>query len=465
MPELELPYNSDAERGLLSCLFLDNTLIPECISRKLKDTDFYNKPAQFIYSAMLTLYYKNMSITPVTVEDELKTMKVLDVCWGIEQLYNLCVLELTTNAFNDLLSIVIARSKQRQFIREVKKILPMAYDTSSDDVMSKLRVATHWLLNSNTSDTRGWLIWTAFDKLVEDLKAGGLKPICNTGYTSLDNYTKGFCETAVWVVWARSWHWKSTFCLNLLVNACKQWIKCGYFSLEVNQQEISEKILSMFWKIPSQAFNASDIDERVLKRIEEVQNDVAPVKENLYVYDKLNRYEDIVSQIYALAWQWVKLFCVDHLLLVKTDWKRNNRVSELWDIVNGLKWIAQELDICIIMVSQFNRKVEDRMDKEPKMSDFNGSSDIENIANVAIGLQRMEYLEWDCCDEYDKNTMDCYILKNRKNPIGNIRFSTDMSMSIIKDLEEKDLNSNRNIINSSIEELSDSIEVEEEMPF
>lgn len=431
MPDQELPYNSEAERGLLSCIMIEPTLIPECISRKLKDTDFYNRNAQHIYQAIISLYYKNMSITPITIGDELQTMKVLDACWWVDALYTLNVLELTTSAFSDYLSIVIARSKQRQFIREVKKIIPIAYDTSSDDVMSKLRVATHSLLNWDLSESRWWQIGKAYDKLIETLKAWWLKPICKTWLDQLDYYTKGFWETAVWVVGARSWHWKSTFCLNLLINACKQWVKCCMFSLEVNEQEISEKIMSNIGWIPSQAYNAQEVDKTIIERIEAIEPEVKPIKENLYVYDKLNRYEDIVSQIYALAWQWVKIFCVDHLLLVKSTEKRQNKANEIWDVVNGLKSIAQELDICIILVSQFNRRVDDRMLKEPQMSDFNGSSDIENIANVAIWLQRMEYYDKDNCMDEDKNTIDVYILKNRKNPIANLRFKCDMSTSRI----------------------------------
>ena len=431
MPELELPFNSEAERWLLSCIMIDSTLIPECISRKLSDKDFYNKNAQYIYQAIMSLYYKNMSITPITIWDELQTMKVLDLCWGVDALYQLNVLEFTTNAFNDYLSIVIARSKQRQFIKEIRRIIPMAYDNSSDDVMSKLRVATHSLLNWDLSESKWWQIWKAYDKLIATLKAWWLKPICNTGLTELDYYTKGFWETAVWVIWARSWHWKSTFCLNLLINACLQWVKCCMFSLEVNEQEISEKIMSNIWWIPSQAYNSNEVDAKVLERIESIEPKVKPIKENLYVYDKLNRYEDIVSQIYALSWQWVKIFCIDHLLLVKSTEKRQNKANEIWDIVNGLKSIAQELDVCIILVSQFNRRVDDRIIKEPQMSDFNGSSDIENIANVAIWLQRQEYLDKEDCMEEDRNTIDVYILKNRKNPIANLRFKCDMSTSKI----------------------------------
>ena len=431
MPDYEIPYNSEAERGLLSCIMIDSTLIPECISRKLKSSDFYNTNAQRIYEAIMSLYYKNTSITPITVSDELKTMRVLESCWGIDALYSLAVLEINASLFIDYLNIVIARSKQRQFIKEIRRILPMAYDTSSDDVMSKLRVATHSLLNWDLSDSRWGQIGKAYDKLIETLKAWWLKPICNTWLDTLDYYTKGFGETAVWVVGARSWHWKSTFCLNLLINACLQGVKCCMFSLEVNEQEISEKIMSNIWGIPSQAYNAQAVDESIIKRIEEIEPKVEPIKKNLYVYDKLNRYEDIVSQIYALAWQGVKIFCVDHLLLVKSTEKRQNKANEIWDIVNGLKSIAQELDVCIILVSQFNRRVDDRMIKEPQMSDFNGSSDIENIANVAIWLQRQEYLDKDSCMEEDKNTIDVYILKNRKNPIANLRFKCDMSTSKI----------------------------------
>lgn len=425
----ELPYNSWAERWLLSCIMIEPTLLPECISRKLKWTDFYNKNAQTIYEAILWVYYKNMSITPVTIADELQTMKMLDTCWGLDALYQLNIVEINANSFYDYLDIIVARSKQRQFIREIQKILPMAYDTSSEDVMSKLRVATHWLLNSDLNSNEGWLIWKAYDGLIDTLKNWWLKPICYTWYDILDTYTQGFWETAVWVVWARSRMWKSTLCLNMLMNACKQWVKCCYFTLEINPQEVSAKIMSNVCWIELNELNATWLTDSVIERIKAWEEEARPIKENLYVYNKTRRYDDIVSQIYALSWQWVKLFCLDHLLLVETSSKRQNKANELWDIVNWLKWIAQELNICIILVSQFNRRVDDRIGWEPQISDFNGSSDIENIANVALWIQQIEMIDKDMCDDSDRNTMDIYILKNRSWAVANMRYKCDMSLS------------------------------------
>lgn len=490
MPDMQLPYNSDAERGLLSCILIEPTLIPECISRKLKSDDFYNVNAQHIYNAIINLYYKNMSINPVTVGDELKTMKVYELCWWLEALYELNAFEFNTEPFSDYVSIVISRSRQRQFIREIKKIIPLAYDNSSDDAMSKLRVATHSLLNSEFNSSEWGLLGKSYDKLVDAMKAGWLKPICYTWFDLLDEYTKGFWETAVWVVWARSRMWKSTLCINMLINACKQWVKCCLFTLEVNAQEVSEKIMSNICWIDSAEFNASWMTDEVLQKIEEWEAEVKPVKENLYIYDKTRRYEDIISQIYALSWQWVKIFCIDHLLLIKSQEKRQNKVNELWDMVNGLKWIAQELDICIILVSQFNRRVDDRYDNEPRISDFNWASDIENIANVALGIVQVEMIDKDWCAEEDKNTMDIYILKNRKNPIANFRYKCDMAYSKVydwwtitwsqdskkreekkkKELIKKDLKKTENTLyNKSIEDIASWVEIDslsdDDMPF
>ena len=476
MPDQKLPYNYEAERWLLSCVMMDTTLLSECISRQLKETDFYDRTAQLIYKAMLELYYKNMDISPITLQDVLMDMKVIDQIGWIEYLYELNIAELSTNNFLDYLTIVLTRSKQRQFIREVQKILPMAYDTSSDDVMSKLRVATHWLLNGDLSEDRGWKIGVAYDKLVDTLKAWWLQPICNTWFELIDAYTKWFWETSVWVVGARSGMWKSTFVLNMLINACQQWTKCCLFSLEVNAQEISEKIMSNICWIPSQDYNAQEVDESVFQKIDACEDCVKPVKENLYVYDKLRRYQDIVSQIYALSGQWVKIFCIDHLLLVQTDTKRQNKATELWDIVNWLKWIAQELNICIILVSQFNRKIDDRIGWEPQLADFNGASDIENIANVAIWLLRQEYVDKDYAIAEDKNTIDVYILKNRKNPIANFRYRCDMSISkifddwVVKrwdsrvtDKSKKDLKSQTNTVKQNVEEFNiEDYEIESE---
>ena len=57
---------------------MDTTLLSECISRQLKETDFYDRTAQLIYKAMLELYYKNMDISPITLQDVLMDMKVID---------------------------------------------------------------------------------------------------------------------------------------------------------------------------------------------------------------------------------------------------------------------------------------------------------------------------------------------------------------------------------------------------
>ena len=192
----------------------------------------------------------------------------------------------------------------------------------------------------------------------------------------------------------------------------------------------------MIWWIPSQAYKWKASPE-LLERLKETKTKAKQMLRNFIIFDKINRYEHICNEIYAQAGQWVKIFCVDHVLLIKWDKKSSNNARDIWEIVNGFKQVAQELGVCIILISQFNRDQDKRMDPDPKMSDFNGSSDIENIANVAIWLLRPEYFD-KYCDAQDKGILKVFILKNRWGmvPSMEIRLWCDMALSQVWDNPE-----------------------------
>lgn len=432
------PNSVDAEKSLLACLLIEpKDYLSICISSKLVESDFYTRSHWYIYKAILTLYNSNRLIDCVTVSDELSKMWQLDYIWGIDYLWDLVSYIMSTSWFIDWLKIVKEKSALRNIITMINSAKAKAMSQwDSEQILAWLRTDFYKFLNNDVIDS-GWCsLEEAYDKLVDDMENWWLEPICRTWFKSIDDYVSGFTETAIWVIWARSSQGKSTFAHNLLMNAVNQWVKVCLFSMEMNRAEVVQKVTSMIWWIPSQAYKWKASPE-LLERLKETKTKAKQMLRNFIIFDKINRYEHICNEIYAQAGQWVKLFCVDHVLLIKWDKKSSNNARDIWEIVNGFKQVAQELGVCIILISQFNRDQDKRMDPDPKMSDFNGSSDIENIANVAIWLLRPEYFD-KYCDAQDKGILKVFILKNRWGmvPSMEIRLWCDMALSQVWDNPE-----------------------------
>ena len=435
-----LPNNVDAEKSLIACLLMEpKQNISVCITWKLSESDFYSREMWEIYRCMLSLYTHWTEIDFVSLADELAK----DWRGNLTQEYLMELSAIIMSYQNILTYIKIVKEKSalRQLIKmcQVSKTRAMA-QWDSAEILWDLRKEFYTFLRKDVLDSWGCTLDDAFNDMIKAMDEGWLKPICNTWFKSLDSYVVGFMETAIWVIWARSSHGKSTLALNLLMNAVNQWIKVCLFSLEVDRQEIVQKIVSISWWINSQEYMWTPT-ETFKKKLEDTRDSLNGWLKNFVVFDKIKRYSQICSEIYAQAQQWVKLFCVDHIILIDNERKNsNNSARELWDVVNWFKWLAQELNICIILISQFNRWIDKRVLKDPQLSDFSGSSDIENIANVALWLFRPEYEEkWDVAPE-DKGKLDVYVLKNRWWPIppDKIRMWCNMWISMVWDLDVQD---------------------------
>lgn len=408
-----LPSNVEAEKGLLSCLIIEPTYMSIAISNKLEPKCFFLKEHWMIYEAMLDIFYDWAVMDYITIGDRLTKRWNYEKVWWEDYLLELVAFSITTSPFLEYLKVVLENYKLRMLISSMNTLTAKAMEhESSDKILANLRLDYYNFLNGESLEKWWATLEEAYDWLIKSLEEWWLKPICRTWYKELDDYVWWFTETAVWVVGARSSHGKSTLALNFLINAMLQWVKTCLFTLEVDRSEIAQKAVSILWGIPSQAYKADPTPELIAK-VKEEREKRADILKKLVIFDKINRYEHICNEIYAQASNWTKIFCVDHIILVQSQKKTWTSARDIWDIVNGFKQIAQELNVCIILISQFNRDLDKRIIQEPKMSDFNGSSDIENIANVALWLWRPEFWEKDDCPKELKWVLQVYLLKNR----------------------------------------------------
>jgi len=115
---------------------------------------------------------------------------------------------------------------------------------------------------------------------------------------------------------------------------------------------------------------------------------------------------------------------VDYLQLMSGEGMKfaGNRVLEISEISRALKELAKELSVPIVVLSQLSRNVEQRIDKQPQLSDLRDSGAIEQDADGVLMLFREEYYD---TDTDRKGATDVFVRKNRNGPIGEVELYFD----------------------------------------
>ena len=111
------------------------------------------------------------------------------------------------------------------------------------------------------------------------------------------------------------------------------------------------------------------------------------------------------------------LVVIDYLQLMSTGKRSENRVQEISQLTRGLKIMAKELDVPILLLSQLSRAAEQRQGHKPMLSDLRDSGSIEQDADIVLFLYREDYYEEDTENRTDAQ---CIIAKNRHGSTGEV---------------------------------------------
>jgi replicative DNA helicase len=228
------------------------------------------------------------------------------------------------------------------------------------------------------------------------------------------------------------------------------------FSLEMGDIDISTRILSdemhaiginvPFWAIKSGRFKEAYFNTMIdaTRRLQD-QPLIIEQQPNLSLAQISSRIRQ------AKRRQGIKWAAVDHLGLVKPSERyKGNKASELGEVTSGLKGLAKELGIPILLLAQINRQVESRDDKRPQLSDLRDSGRIEEDADVIVMLYRKayyllrsqppagvaEHIKWQQDLEQWHDKLDLGIEKNRNGPTGSVRVFVDIGSNAIRDLPD-----------------------------
>ncbi|MEN3012866.1 MAG: DnaB-like helicase C-terminal domain-containing protein [Dictyoglomus thermophilum] len=232
----------------------------------------------------------------------------------------------------------------------------------------------------------------------------------------IDEITGGINKGEFIIVGARPSVGKSALLINLAYILSKD-KNIAFFSLEMSKKEIIYRLISLISQVPLYRLKTADISDEEMDRIKNACIEISQL--NIYLCDNSSiKISEIYNEIKFSDVKFDIVF-IDYLQLLQKEGKAENRVSEITKISRDIKVMARDLDIAIIVASQLNRNVENKVEKRPQLSDLRESGSLEQDADQVWLLFREDYYDKSKRKEIVEVEID--IAKNRNGKIGVVK--------------------------------------------
>lgn len=422
-----MPQALDLEEVVLGASMLDKEAF-SIIVEKLRPDTFYLQAHQDIYQVMMDLFANSKPIDILTVHEELKKRGKLDGIGGVNYLMGLTNKVGSAANIEYHAHIVLQKYIQRQLIHISTLTISDAF-ADQKDVLEMLDDAEQKLFditdkNLNTGFQKISSVAAEVQKNIEKLsqREDGLTGV-STGFKELDKITNGWQRSDLIIIAARPGMGKTAFTLSLAANASESGTGVGIFSLEMANEQLVQRLISMDSMIP-----ATTLREGSLKADQWpiLANSVEHLSElPIFIDDTpaINIFELRAKCRRLKQNHGIGLVVIDYLQLMSAgdSSKRGNREQEISSISRALKGMAKELDLPVIALSQLSRAVETRGgDKKPQLSDLRESGAIEQDADIVTFIYRPDYYELADNMDTPANTAEVIISKHRNGSLGTV---------------------------------------------
>ena len=272
---------------------------------------------------------------------------------------------------------------------------------------------------ANTIFPIGHFMKEIIEKTIKTQQIGGTITGIPSGFLKLDNFTNGFHRSELIVIAARPSMGKTAFILNIAsFISLKLNYAIGFFSLEMNTLQLVQRIISAETQIDLFRIRNGDLKHKELVKIIKISKVISHSSFYIDETPSINILKFKERCHYMATYHHVQIIFVDYLQLIHNVLNVDNRSTEIAEISQNLKAISRELNIPIIVVSQLNRNVENRLNKRPLMCDLRESGSIEQDADIILFLYRKEYYTNNIKKDNDKGLTEIILSKNRNGPIG-----------------------------------------------
>ena len=419
------PHSAEAAQAVLVGVLLRPHLMHSIVDM-LTAEDFYLPAHTIIFRAFLELYRKSAPIDLISTAEYLKGRNEMEDAGGAVYLADLAQAVVSGANAEYYATIVRDKALQRGLIEVCSGIISNCYDASRE-VASLLDESEQAVFSISQRTTGRDFTPTKdlLDKVFENLsKLADSKDVITgvtTGYTRLDKLTAGLQPSDLIIVAARPSMGKTAFSLCMALNAAvRQNVPVAVFSLEMSKEQLMQRMLAVWGKVDlSKLRRPSLLSDDDWQRLYTAADVVA--RAPIFIDDTpaLTTLELRARARRLKAEKGLGLVVVDYLQLMRTSRRTDSRELEISDISRSLKGLAKEMYVPVVALSQLNRKVEERGDKRPMLSDLRESGAIEQDADVIMFVYRDDVYKFQKPSERPpQGVAEIIIGKQRNGPVG-----------------------------------------------
>lgn len=430
-----LPQAPDAERGVLSSFLLSPREVGGMCVEKRITTEHFSIPAHAdIYRVLLDLWERNQAIDFISLTQILRDRSMIDQCGGAAFITELFTFLPTAANAAYYVEILLEKETLRQIIKTGTEYAARGYD-EQDDVPGLLNTYEQKVFAISNVRTMSKVanmkqeVVAAIGHIEELYSRRGEIGGIATGFADFDMMTDGLHPGEMIVLAARPSIGKTALAMNMAEHmALDRKMAVGVFSLEMTTQQLVQRLLCSRARVNLGRIRDGYLSDRDFPALQTAASKLAETK--IFIDDSSDL---TIQEIRAKARRMVqqhgcKAFFVDYLQLIRSLSKQalNNREREISEVSAGLKAMAKELGVPVVVLAQMSRDYEKRgAFSRPRLSDLRESGAIEQDSDL-VGFIVRDEMHPDLTAEQKKaveGEAEIIIAKQRHGPVGDVHLT------------------------------------------
>ena len=427
------PHSIEAEQGVLGCCLLASEACEEALEG-LPDEAFYDLRHQHIFGTIRAMVVASVRIDPLTLMEALRSRQQLEACGGMSYLTALLDATPTAGHVKEYVATVQQKWLERSIIQTCTAAVASIYEgAASQDVLETLESdLTRMTAKRNESAVRP-MKEIVHESINEIERLHGLKGQLSgipSGYVDIDKMTGGWMGGDMIVIAGRPASGKTSLAMNMAeFAAVDHKVPVGVFSLEMTDRQIVTRMMLSRARINIRWIReGAMLPERDFPKLTGSAGRFA--KAAIHIDDTSGlTMERIRSRARRMKRKHdIKLMVIDYLQLIMIPARgRESRNDAVAAVSNGIKNLAKELDIPIIVLSQMSRDIEKGTSKtrrKPRLSDLRDSGAIEADADLVAFLWNPDETDEDSDGSgFEAIPVNLIIEKQRNGPTGTVHLT------------------------------------------
>ncbi|HJV48914.1 MAG TPA: replicative DNA helicase [Geothrix sp.] len=428
LPE-RLPEDIDAERSFLAtCCAPGAGFVASEAVFALSEDDFVHPAHRAVFRALRTLIEAQVEVNSLTLKDALDQDDSLNKVGGYPGLVELLAGE-DVERPQVLADVIRRKAKLRRLVHlGAQLVRQAAEEEEAPEVLVDQTAQSLFHLAQGDAKAKGLLsIQAVADDAMErlaDRMEGRLSPGIRVGFSRFDELTQGFQPGNLIVLAARPGIGKTALALNWILRAAQERDgrpgHCGaFFSLEMSHEEVFMRLLSAKSQTNMKDFQSGKASGR-MDHVMKTRDELAQMP--LFICDLASitvpQIRNMVVKQGSQSNRRVEFVIIDYLQLLSSPegsrGAKQNEAVRIGEISRGLKLMAKDFGIPVVVLSQLNREVEHRTGGRPQLSDLRDSGAIEQDADMVAFIHRKMVASAD--GDADLSSAELIVAKHRNGP-------------------------------------------------